>query len=318
MRLYLTSTLFAVALHAAPPTYPPRVWTAADGASKFDGKLIEFSEKEVRIRRTADFNQFKVPLSRLSSGDQAYNRRLLCEQQRDAGLKGGSYGEKITGQFTKGSSKQAMNDPNWGNPKIHATPRYPLVIGLRGAGQSGDDNEAQMGGAPQNWVSQAEQDQNACFMLVPQCPSRDIGWKNEVAEKLLALVADLTDHLPIDDARIYLTSSSMGGSGAWHIASKYPQVFVAAVPLCGGGDTMNAEILKSLPIGVFHGDKDDQLPVERSRSIVAAVKSAGGELIQHSELAGEGHLITGIVYPRQDLYDWLFKQTQKNLSAHSN
>ena len=318
MRLHLTLALFAAALQAASTTYPPRVWTAADGTSKFEGNLIEFSDKEVRIRRSADFNQFKVPLNRLSAEDQAYIRSLLREQRRDASLKKGSYVDKITGQFTKGISKQGMNYQIWGNPKIDATRRYPLVIWLHGAGQSGDDNDAQMGGAPKTWVSDAAQDENACFMLAPQCPSRDIGWKNEVAEKLLALIADLTEQLPIDDDRIYLTGSSMGGSGTWHIAAKYPQVFAAAVPLCGGGDTKNAEILKTIPMWVFHGDQDDQVPVDRSRSMVAAVKAAGGELIHYSELAGEGHIITSIVYARQDLYDWLFKQTLKNPSAHSN
>lgn len=318
MRLILTFFLVAASLHAAPTTYPPRAWTSADGKSKFEGNLIEFSDKEVRIRRSADFNQFKVPLDRLSAEDQAYIRGLLREQKRDASLKDGAYADKITGQFTKGVSKQGMNYQLWGNPKLDATKRYPLIIWLHGAGQSGDDNEAQMGGAPKNWVSEAAQGKNACFMLAPQCPSRDIGWKNEVAEKLLALIADLTDNLPIDDARLYLTGSSMGGSGTWYIAAKYPQVFAAAVPLCGGGDAKNAEILKTIPFWVFHGDKDDMVPVDRSRTMVAAVKAAGGELINYSELAGEGHGITGVVYPREDLYDWLFKQVKKGPATTSN
>jgi predicted peptidase len=318
MRLFLTTLLLASALHAAPTTYPPRAWTSADGKSKFEGNLIEFSDKEVRIRRSADFNQFKVPLDRLSAEDQAYIRGLLREQRRDASFKEGAYADKITGQFTKGVSKQGMNYQLWGNPKLDATKRYPLIIWLHGAGQSGDDNEAQMGGAPKNWVSEAAQGKNACFMLAPQCPSRDIGWKNEVAEKLLALIADLTDNLPIDDARLYLTGSSMGGSGTWYIAAKYPQVFAAAVPLCGGGDTKNAEILKTIPFWVFHGDKDDMVPVDRSRTMVAAVKAAGGELINYSELAGEGHGITGVVYPREDLYEWLFKQVKKGPATTSN
>lgn len=318
MRLLLIIFLLAATLHAAPKTYPPRAWTSADGKSKFEGNLIEFSEKEVRIRRSADFNQFKVPLDRLSAEDQAYIRGLLREQRRDASLKEGVYAEKITGQFTKGVSKHGMNYQVWGNPKLDATKRYPLVIWLHGAGQSGDDNEAQMGGAPKNWVAEAAQGKNACFMLAPQCPSRDIGWKNEVAEKLLALIADLTDNLPIDDARLYLTGSSMGGSGTWYMAAKYPQVFAAAVPLCGGGDPKNADILKTIPFWVFHGDKDDMVPVDRSRTMVAAVKAVGGELINYSELLGEGHGITGVVYPREDLYEWLFNQVKKRTASSSN
>jgi predicted peptidase len=185
------------------------------------------------------------------------------------------------------------------------------VIWLHGAGQSGDDNEAQMGGAPKQLLTEESQKKRPCFFLAPQCPSREIGWKNEVADKLVALIAELTDRLPIDENRIYLTGSSMGGSGTWYMAAKYPQVFAAAVPLCGGGDPKNAETLKTIPFWVFHGDKDDQVPVDRSRTMVQAIKAAGGTLLNYTELEGEGHLITGTVYPRQELHEWLFAQRRQ-------
>lgn len=302
--LLTLSVLFSVA-HAAPP---PREWTSSDGKSKFLGELIEFSEKEVKIRRRTDFNQFRLPLERLSKEDQDYIRSLLRERHRDNGLKEGMYAEKITGQFSKSISNQGLNYQIWGNPKLDSTQRYPIVIWLHGSGQSGNDNVSQLGGAPKILTTETSQARHPCFFLAPQCPSADIGWKNEVADKLLALIADLIEHLPIDENRIYLTGSSMGGFGTFGIASKYPQVFAACVPLCGGGDVKNAEILKNIPFWVFHGDKDDMVPVEHSRIIVAAVKKAGGELMKYTELEGAGHGITGIVYPREDLHEWLFRQ----------
>lgn len=302
--LLATAVLFSTANAANPP----REWTSSDGKSKFKGNLVEFSDKEVKIRRSTDFNQFRLSLDRLSKEDQAFIRGLLREKRRDAGLQEGVYAEKITGQFVKGVSKQGMNYQIWGNPKVDATKRYPLVIWLHGSGQSGDDNESQLGGAPKIWTNEGNQAESPCFMLAPQCPSADIGWKNQVADNLLALIADLTEHLPIDDGRLYLTGSSMGGFGTFGIAAKYPQVFAACVPLCGGGDVKNAETLKSLPFWVFHGDKDDMVPVERSRAIVAAVKQAGGKIMNYTELEGAGHGITGLVYPRADLHEWLFKQ----------
>jgi len=286
----------------------PRTWTSSDGKSKFEGSVMEFSEKEVRIRRSKDLNEFKVPVEKLSAEDQGYVKGLLRERRRDSGMKEGVYAERVTGQFVKGVSKQGLNYQLWGNAKLDGTKRYPIVIWMHGSGQSGTDNEAQMGGAPKIWLNEANQAKEACFMLAPQCPSADIGWKNEVADKLIALIADLTEHLPIDESRIYLTGSSMGGFGTFGIAAKYPQVFAACVPLCGGGDVKQAEVLKSIPFWVFHGDKDDMVPVDRSRAIVAAVKAAGGELMKYSELAGEGHGITGLVYPKPELHEWLFAQ----------
>lgn len=303
----------AIALKAAPPSgaaFPLRTWTSSDGKSTFEGNLLEFSESEVRIRRRSDFNQFKLPLDKLSAADQEHVRGLLRERRRDNGLTAGAYADKITAQFTKGVSKQGLNYQLFGNPKLDPAQRYPIVVWLHGAGQSGDDNEAQMGGAPKGWTSEPAQKLRPCFMLAPQCPSREIGWKEQVADNVLALIADLCDHLPIDEKRIYLTGSSMGGSGSWYMAAKFPQVFAAVVPLCGGGDPKNGDILKSIPIWAFHGDNDDQVPVDRSRTMVEAIKKAGGTLITYSELAGEGHLITSIVYPRVDLAEWIFKQVK--------
>ena len=303
-------------ISSAQAADPPRQWTSSDGKSKFMGNLIEFSEKEVKIRRSTDFNQYRLPLDKLSKTDQDYIRRLLREQRRDAGLKEGAHAAKITGQFVKGVSKQGLNYQIWGNPKLDGTKRYPLVIWLHGSGQSGTDNESQLGGAPKIWTSEDNQAGAPCFLLAPQCPSAEIGWKNQVADNLLALIADLTEHLPIDETRLYLTGSSMGGFGTFGIAAKYPQVFAACVPLCGGTDVKNAEILRSIPFWVFHGDKDDMVPVERSRAIVEAVKQAGGERMKYTELAGAGHGITGIVYPRTDLHEWLFQQKRQAPSTN--
>ncbi|WP_395737876.1 hypothetical protein [Prosthecobacter sp.] len=316
MKASLRLLAFALLLSSSQAADPARQWTSSDGKSKFMGNLIEFSDKEVKIRRTTDFNQFRLPLDKLSKEDQDYIQGLLREKRRDGGLKEGAHAAKITGQFVKGVSKQGLNYQLWGNPKLDGTKRYPLVIWLHGSGQSGSDNESQLGGAPKIWTTEDNQAKDPCFLLAPQCPSADIGWKNEVAANLLALIADLSEHLPIDETRLYLTGSSMGGFGTFSIAAKYPGVFAACVPLCGGGDVKNAEILKATPFWVFHGDKDDMVPVDRSRAIVAAVKQAGGELMKYTELEGAGHGITGLVYPRADLHEWLFQQKKPAKSAN--
>jgi predicted peptidase len=145
-------------------------------------------------------------------------------------------------------------------------------------------------------------------MLAPQCPDADTGWNKQVADNLMALIADLCDRLPVDETRLYLTGSSMGGFGSFNLAAKYPKVFAAVVPLCGGADPKNAEILKTVPIWAFHGDKDDMVPVERTRNVMKAIADAGGERGKYSELAGEGHGIAGVVYAKPELHEWIFQQ----------
>lgn len=304
--------LFAFCLSTLA-TAAPRSWTSTDGKS-FQGDLVQATDKEVKIKRASDFQIFKLPVERLSAEDQKFVAGIVREQNRDVGIKASPYAAKITGRFEKVTSKQGLNYQLYGNPKWDGKKRYPVLIWLHGSGQSGTDNEAQMGGATKVFTSEENQKERPCFMVAPQCPDSDIGWNKEVANNLMALIADLTDKLPIDTDRIYLTGSSMGGFGTFNLAAKYPAVFAAAVPLCGGGDPKSAEALKPVPMWVFHGDKDDMVPVERSRVIVKAIEAIGGEKIKYTELTGEGHGITGIVYAKPELHTWIFEQRRAAVS----
>lgn len=301
-------TLSFLSLLILPASAQKRAWTSADGKSTFEGELMEFSATEVRIKRTADFQTFKVPLDKLSETDQAYVNGLLREQARDAGLKDGPLAHLVTGAFVKNTSPEGLNYQLYGNPRWKATERYPLVIWLHGAGQSGSDNEAQMGGATKSFTEEANQEERPCFVLAPQCPDRAIGFRNEVAANLMKVIRSLADALPIDESRIYLTGSSMGGSGSWYLGTENPGVFAAIIPLCGGGDPSKAAALKETQLWAFHGDKDEDVPLERSTSMIEAIKAAGGTKAQITILEGEGHLITSIVYVKPELHEWIFAQ----------
>lgn len=302
-------------LRAAPtvPAPAPKIvrdWKSADGRS-INAELLEYDAKEIRIKRSSDFQILKVALSAFSEGDQKFIGELLHERELNESLTKGPYADKITGAYVQVTSKQGLNYQIYGNPKWDNTKRYPLVIWLHGSGQSGSDNTSQMGGATKIFTDAEHQEKNPCLMIAPQCPDQDIAWNKQVADNLMALIADLTDKLPIDQSRLYLTGSSMGGFGSWNLAAKYPKVFAAVVPLCGGGDPKKAEELKTVPIWAFHGDQDPMVPVERTRVAVAAIKAAGGTLCKYSELAGEGHGITGIVYPMPELHAWIFGQRRE-------
>lgn len=313
MRFFLIALLFLGS--RLPAHAEKRTWTSADGKSAFEGELLEYNATEVRVKRAADFKTFILPLGKLSETDQAFVKGLLREDARSAGVKDGPHAALITGAFAKGTSPEGLNFQIYGNPKWKGTERYPLLIWLHGAGQSGSDNEAQMGGATKPFTEEANQEARPCFVLAPQCPDRNIGFKDAVASNLMALVKSLCDSLPIDESRLYLTGSSMGGSGSWRIGTEYPGVFAAIVPLCGGGDPSKASALKETPVWAFHGDKDEDVPLERSTSMIEAIKAAGGTKAQLSILTGEGHLIASGVYAKPELHEWIFAQ---RLGAPSN
>lgn len=290
-----------------------RTWKSGDGKT-LDAQLLEFSDKEIKVKNTKNFNISKIPLDRLSDGDREFVMEMVKQNSLDYSLTHGKFAAQMTGEFTKNVSEKGLNYQIWGNPKWDGKKRYPLLVWLHGAGQSGNDNVSQAGGSPKQIYGPAGQERHPCFVLMPQCPDRAIGWKNEVAENLMALIADLGDNLPIDKDRIYLTGSSMGGSGTWGILARWPEVFACGVPLCGGGDASKAEVIKNIPIWVFHGDMDKDVPVENSRKMFAALQAVKGN-IQYSELPGSGHIITNEVYSKPELDEWMFKQVRTTGTA---
>jgi predicted peptidase len=200
--------------------------------------------------------------------------------------------------------------------------RYPLVIFLHGAGERGNDNLSQLKYFPTWMAEQSARKAHPCFVLAPQCRDEqkwvDVDWsKIESTPQsptptvdMLAVIAAIEDTLqrePIDPARIYLTGLSMGGYGSWDLAARMPDRFAAVLPICGGGDEATAAKIKDLPIWCFHGDADTAVRVERSRTMIEALRAAGGAP-KYSELAGVGHDSWTPAYRDPDVLAWIFAQ----------
>jgi predicted peptidase len=290
-----------------------RTWKSSDGKT-LEAQLLEFSEKEIKVKNLKNFNAVKIPLERLSDEDREFVMNMVKQDSLDYSMTHGKFASQIQAVFTKNVSGKGLNYQIYGNPKWDGKQRYPLLIWLHGAGQSGNDNESQASGSPKPFYSAAALEKHPCFVLMPQCPDRAIGWKDSVADNLIALIDDLANNLPIDRDRIYLTGSSMGGFGTFGIITKWPDVFACAVPLCGGGDLSKVELIKRVPIWIFHGDMDQSVTVENSRKMFAALQAVKGN-VQYTELPGAGHLITTEVYGKPELEEWMFQQKRTPVSS---
>jgi predicted peptidase len=208
-------------------------------------------------------------------------------------------------------------------PAIEPGRRYPLVVFLHGAGERGRDNEKQLKYLPTWMAEPALRERHPCFLLAPQCREDerwvDISWADKKSTPqgppttdMLAVIAGLNAAIaaePVDPGRIYLTGLSMGGYGSWDLAARQPERFAAILPICGGGDEATAPRLAKLPIWCFHGDADKVVPVERSRTMIAAVRAAGGDP-KYSELPGVGHDSWTPAYRDPAVLDWLFAQAK--------
>ena len=124
----------------------------------------------------------------------------------------------------------------------------------------------------------------------------------------LGLVEALQDEFPqIDPDRLYITGLSMGGFGTWDAIQRYPELFAAAVPICGGGDVSKADRLTKIPLWVFHGAEDKLVNPKWSRDMVEAIKKAGGSP-KYTEYPDVGHQSWVNAYRDPELFAWLFGQ----------
>ena len=94
----------------------------------------------------------------------------------------------------------------------------------------------------------------------------------------------------IDPERIYLWGHSMGGSGTYHLAAKYPDIWAAlAVAAPGHIAEMNQLTrFKHIPILVLQGDADQTVSPSGTRESVARMKQVG-MLHRYVEVSGGDH-----------------------------
>jgi predicted peptidase len=193
----------------------------------------------------------------------------------------------------------------------------PLIVYLHGGGGAGRDNLKQISGGNTNgthvWTGPEIQRRHPAFVVAPQLPD-DEQWAAPALDRLapysalvIELLASLAKEFRIDPDRIYLTGQSRGGRGTWDIISKRPELFAAAVPLCGDGDSSRVRAARHLPIWAFHGAKDETIPVAGSRELVAALRAAGST-VRYTEYPDVGHNVWTVAYLERELPDWLFQQ----------
>jgi len=202
------------------------------------------------------------------------------------------------------------------------TTAYPLLLFLHGAGERGTDNKAQLKHGVKHLVSDEARKKYPCFVLVPQCPPHPARWADWSAKgtpkeptEALALVLGLIDELKkqykIDERRIYVTGLSMGGFGTWDLLARRPELFAAAIPICGGGDPASAKKFATVPIWAFHGAKDNIVRPERSREMIDALKKAGASP-KYTEYPQAGHDSWTKTYADPAVLEWLFAQKRKS------
>ena len=153
---------------------------------------------------------------------------------------------------------------------------WPLILFLHGMGERGNDLElVKIHGIPKIVKTQKD----FPFIAVsPQCPTEYVWRDKKMLQAVESLILKIIKNYRVDKTRVYVTGLSMGGYGTWMLAARQPDLFAAAVPICGGGDPATVNVLKNLPIWVFHGVLDKVVLPEESEKMIRALEKAGGKV----------------------------------------
>lgn len=208
-------------------------------------------------------------------------------------------------------------------PILNNEKKLPLIIWLHGSGENGKDNKKQYCNGLEILDKYLDNPNYAAFLCAPQCPegqkwaSYDLSRSTHIFNilpppiqiLLMSLVNSLIKEYSIDINRIYLIGLSSGGYGVWDLITRYPDIFAAGIPMCGGGDPLKVDRYCKIPIWAFHGDKDDVVKVTNSIYAMKAINE--NNCNKNSKLTvvpNEGHGVWNVAIKNPDLMNWLFNQ----------
>jgi predicted peptidase len=215
--------------------------------------------------------------------------------------------------------------------KFDPSKKYPLIIVLHGAGERGNDNEAQIKYGPKLFLNDTIRQNYPAIVVFPQCPNNSF-WSNVKIEQntagkfvfnfqeggepttamhaLLGLVDQFLDKPFVNKKQVYIGGLSMGGMGTLEILRRKPNTFAAAFAICGGDNTNNvSKYAKKVPLWIFHGQKDSVVPFDHSQVVVDALKAAGADP-KFTIYPNDDHNSWDDAFAEPQLMPWLFSHSK--------
>jgi predicted peptidase len=211
-----------------------------------------------------------------------------------------------------------------------ATKGGAALLFLHGSGECGDDGEKMLHvGLPR--YAKENPEMWPFVLIVPQKPTVDSEWEDH-DKAVLRLLDDAAERGLYDPERLGITGLSQGGHGTITIASRHPDRFVAAAPVCPyvervwdedgvrhpWGDAnadapafkVAAKALSSIPTWIHHGDSDVVVSVEQSRSLHKALDAIDADT-RYSEYEGVNHNSWDNAYTDPEFAAWFLEHTSE-------
>lgn len=206
--------------------------------------------------------------------------------------------------------------------------KYPLILFLHGAGERGNDNEKQLVHGSKLFLNEENRKNFPAIVVFPQCPAESF-WAVTKADRTVQpvkfsfdydepanwpltaandLVKKLKKEEGVDPSKVYITGLSMGGMGTFESVFRYPELYAAALPICGGGDVdhYDLRILKTA-FWIFHGAADAVVNVKLSQEMTEKLKSLKAE-VNYTEYPGVNHNSWDNAFAEPTFLSWMFSK----------
>lgn len=241
-----------------------------------DGNVVNHGDLDIWLRQAerAMHGQPPQPLEKPESPKETWYARFG--------------GKGWTGKRTVSGAEGAMNYTFFTPTNLLSGKKYPLLIWLHGGGSSSGDEIADADAV--SLSASASDVGNEKFLLIPSAPVRQVwrgprlsgassvtGESSPAMKFIVRLVDTLPDTCNIDRKRVIVMGESGGAFGSWLLLQSFPERFWGGIINSGGGDATKVDTLLKKRLWIFHGEKDQIVPIARDQEMFEALMKSRGQ-----------------------------------------
>lgn len=210
--------------------------------------------------------------------------------------------------------------------------KYPLFVMLHGGGEgigTATDLSLHPNTAQMMWGAQISLDSSSkypSFVFFPQTQGGwwgsngvpNYSWHNSNSWTPVRVAFEIIDiliqqHPNIDKDRIYIAGLSIGARGAWEMLERRPDLFAAATPFQGMGDSTLASTLINNPIWNYQGGQDRNPASFETQALYDVMVKKGGNP-RRSEYVDRDHWSWVDAHQSKTWMQWVYAQDKKNIN----
>lgn len=156
------------------------------------------------------------------------------------------------------------------------------------------------------------------FIIVSVYGRGDLYYQGAGEQDVIDVIDRIMSRYSVDENRVYLMGSSMGGLGTWRIGTLYSDRFAAIAPFCGWYGYDLLENLGNMKTYIVHGNADNVVPIKFEKNCAERLKKLGYD-VTFIEIENGSHNAwsewTGL-YPPETILD-IFRSAVRDPSpAH--